>query len=154
MSSRQGFWMNTKIYQQIPINYRLWYSPDAFDRALRPRVIDIKVNFESHILDVDQRVISSRSEFIKNLDTMIATNFTNKTVIEQDDPDLDIFKQLHDRGLLDIIIVPNKVGAENFAHGVYNWVKVYLIDSGLIGRIDVRTVDVVEDAKNIAIYVE
>lgn len=85
---------------------------------------------------------------------MIATNFTHKTVIEDSDPDVDIFKQLHDRGLLDIVIVPNQVGAESFAHGIFNWIKAYLIDSNMITRVDVRTVDVVESRNNTAVYVE
>lgn len=154
MSSRVGFWMNIKTIEQVPICYRIWRSHDAFDRSLRPRVFDIKISFESHTLDSDQRVLSSRSDFIKNLETMIATNFTHKTVIEDSDPDVDIFKQLHDRGLLDIVIVPNQVGAESFAHGIFNWIKAYLIDSNMITRVDVRTVDVVESRNNTAVYVE
>lgn len=57
-------------------------------------------------------------EFLEN-------TFDHKTVIEKDDPEVDIFKELHARGIVDLRIL-DKVGCEAFAEMALRWTNDWL----------------------------
>ena len=72
-------------------------------------------------------------------------------VIAEDDPELNIFKTLHGKGLANLFTFKG-VGCEKFAEHVYNYVssKVY---TDTKGRVSVYSVEVFEHGANSAIYI-
>lgn len=63
---------------------------------------------------------------LKEIKQWLCDTFDHKTLIDIKDPELDTFKGLHEKGLIDLTVVP-RVGCEGFAELVFervdNWLK-------------------------------
>ena len=77
--------------------------------------------------------------------------FDHTLAIAEDDPELNTFKTLHGKGLVNLFTFKG-VGCEKFAEHVYNYVssKVY---EDTKGRVSVYSVEVFEHGANSAIYI-
>ena len=77
--------------------------------------------------------------------------FDHTLAIAEDDPELDTFKELHGKGIVNLFTFKG-VGCEKFAEHVYNYVspKVY---TDTKGRVSLYSVEVFEHGANSAIYI-
>ena len=77
--------------------------------------------------------------------------FDHTTCIAADDPELELFKEMDDRGIIDLRVLPNGVGCEKFAE----YVALYLqdiVDKETNGRVSVHKVQCWEHNDNMAEY--
>lgn len=150
---RAGIYVTTKTFEKIYCSYRRWKSPYQYDRMLRAHNLTVKVIFESHTLSDDRRVIHTDSDCIKEFSKMLENTWREKTIVSLDDPEIAIFKALDTKGLIKLSLLPD-VGAELFATEMFNWFKVWLVNSELIKQVDVRAVEVVENPFSSSLYSE
>ena len=77
--------------------------------------------------------------------------FDHTTILAPDDPELEIFKELDQRGVVQLRILKGPVGAEQFAKYVFEKLDDF-IRQETEGRVKVAKVEFMEHAKNTAIY--
>ena len=88
------------------------------------------------------------------LDTLKQTlrnQFDHTFVVAGDDPELDTFKQLNEKGLLQLRIMVEGVGVEKFAEYVFKTADAF-VEEASEGRCFVITATVIEHADNSASY--
>jgi 6-pyruvoyltetrahydropterin/6-carboxytetrahydropterin synthase len=76
--------------------------------------------------------------------------FDHTVVVAEDDPDMENFKSMHDRGIIQLRIV-EAVGAEKFAEYLYHKLNDF-VQTETDGRVRVVKVKFMENHKNSAIY--
>jgi len=76
--------------------------------------------------------------------------FDHTVVVAEDDPDMQNFKDMHDRGIIQLRIV-EAVGAEKFAEYLYHKLNDF-VQLETEGRVKVVKVKFMENHKNSAIY--
>ena len=78
--------------------------------------------------------------------------FDHTTIIAMDDPSLELFKEMHNKGLIQLRIIP-ATGAEQFAKYIYDKLNTF-VQEETEGRVKVTRVEFMEHSKNTAIYSE
>lgn len=109
----------------------------------------IKFTFSSEELDCNNWVVDFGG--LKGLKTILEGTFDHKLLIAEDDPHCDLFLQLHEAGVADVIIVQN-TGCEAFAELIFNCAETWLHDAGFSPRCRLDSVEVSEHGANSAIY--
>lgn len=153
MIRRAGVFVTTKKFEGVYCSYRRWKSPYAYDKRLRAHTLTIKVVFESHSLGEDKRVIHFDNDCFTEFNKLLVKSWRDCTIVSLDDPELPIFKAMEAKGLIKLSLLP-EIGAEMFAHEIFNWFKVWLTNSDLIKQVDVRAVEVVENDFSSSLYTE
>lgn len=87
---------------------------------------------------------------LKTLKAMLEATFDHKVVLDKDDPQIDDFKALEDKGLVDIVVLEG-VGVEKFAEHAYHF-ATKVVDVLSDGRCWVEEVECAEHGANSAIY--
>ncbi len=77
--------------------------------------------------------------------------FDHTTVVTYDDPELEVFKQLHEKNIIQLRIIRGGVGAEKFAEFVFDKVNAF-VQEETQGRVKVVEVEFCENNRNSAIY--
>lgn len=128
--------------------FRQWRA-DSHCSMLHGYSLSIKLVFEATELDETNWVVDFGSfEMLKN---SIAYRFDHTTLIADDDPHLEYFKQLDADKVIDLRIVPG-VGCEAFAKLVYEMTVIWLHHQKLMPRVTLASVEVAEHGSNSAIY--
>ena len=76
--------------------------------------------------------------------------FDHTVIVAEDDPELDNFRDMHDRGVIQLRVLP-AVGAEKFAEYLYHILNAF-VQTETDGRVKVVKVKFMENHKNSAIY--
>jgi len=87
---------------------------------------------------------------LKGFKTWLEDTFDHKTLVAEDDPKLEYFKQMSDEGIIDMMMVP-ATGCERFAELVFAGAEIWLKDNGYADRVRVDQVEVREHEANSAI---
>lgn len=87
---------------------------------------------------------------LKTLKIMLEQTFDHKVVLDKDDPHIDDFRALEEKGLVDIVILDG-VGVEKFAEHAYE-MATKVVDVLTNGRCWVEEVECAEHGANSAIY--
>jgi 6-pyruvoyltetrahydropterin/6-carboxytetrahydropterin synthase len=142
---------STKEYiDAFPIAYRQWRA-DTHCQKIHGYALSIKLYFGANDLDVRNWVqdYSGLSELLSFLKTQMDHTF----LAAEDDPELEIFKELDRRGIAKLIILPN-LGCEAIADQLYKYINgVYIPDmlgKGESERIWCYRVEVRETQSNMA----
>jgi 6-pyruvoyltetrahydropterin/6-carboxytetrahydropterin synthase len=93
---------------------------------------------------------------LKPLKAWLSENFDHKTLVAADDPERGAFTALHERGIIDMIILEKGVGCENFAIFVRDWIQSNILDNSedaLIRNVRLLSVRVREHGGNEAAWV-
>jgi 6-pyruvoyltetrahydropterin/6-carboxytetrahydropterin synthase len=128
--------------------FRQWKA-ESHCRFLHGYSLAFKFIFEADELDVRNWVVDFGS--LKSLKGLLENHFDHKTVVAEDDPELEWFKEGHKRGILDLVILPAG-GCEKFAEFVFGATEVWLIDNGYSPRCRLVSVEVSEHGANSAVY--
>lgn len=109
---------------------------------------------ESNQLDERNWIVNFGN--LKEFKEWLVDTFDHKTVIAQDDPDLEIFKMLHEKGIISLVVL-EKVGCEAFAKACFDKVNEILDTQRKLGKLNnltarVKSVEVAEHGANSAIY--
>lgn len=141
------------MYDDVYTVFRIWNAENPKDRVLKSYNLKIKVLFESHYLDATNTMIPDDHDCFIEFNKMLNQNFRNKVVVDLIDPDMSIMQALDQKGVISISLLPD-VSAERIAQEIFNWFKVWLINSKMIDRIDVRSVELTINNSNAVMYVE
>lgn len=90
---------------------------------------------------------------LKEVKQFLQDHFDHKVIVAEDDPQIQLFFDLDNTGMLDVIVMPG-VGCEKFAEFIYIWVAAWLdarqFEEG--SRVWLESVEVKEHGANSAIY--
>lgn len=86
----------------------------------------------------------------KELKAWLADQFDHTCLINEDDPELELFRQMHDRQIINLRVLPN-VSMENTAKYVFDHVAPW-IEKQTNGRAWLIGVECRENQKNSGIY--
>lgn len=142
---------STKIYGHelgLSAAFRQWRA-DSHCKYLHGYALAVKFVFEADELDVRNWVVDFGS--LKSLRGMLEGQFDHKTLVAEDDPELDWFLNAQSRGLLRLCIVP-AMGCEKFAEMIYGATEVWLKDNGYAPRVRLVSVEVREHGANSAVF--
>lgn len=129
--------------------FRQWRSHHSHCRFLHGYALSVRLEFEAATLDDRNWVVDFGG--LKDLKRQLEDTFDHKTVIAQDDPELEWFQEGERRGLLDLVVV-EAVGCERFAELVWELGRMWLVEKGLVTRVRLTSVEVREHGANSAIY--
>jgi 6-pyruvoyltetrahydropterin/6-carboxytetrahydropterin synthase len=143
--------VSTKEYiDEFPVAYKQWRA-DTHCSKLHGYSYSIKLYFGANDLDKRGWVVDFGG--LKELKAILQEQFDHRTIIAQDDPELDHFKQMEQDGLLKLTVVP-AMGCEALADMLYKYINaVYIPDylgAGEAERLWCWRVEVRETAYNMA----
>lgn len=140
-------WQSTKVIELGSAAFRQWRAQSHCNK-IHGYLLTAKIWVGGSNLD-DRNWIYDFGGF-KKIREELQEQIDHKTVVAQDDPELDMFIELNKRGIIDLKILP-AVGVEKFAEYVFNVVSKH-IKADTNGRCWVDQVEVFEHDKNSAIY--
>jgi len=153
-----------KLFDGYSTCFRQWKADSTHCKFLHGYGVSFKVTFEGE-LDERNWVFDfggmKRSKTFINIEHMgkeliMAPNefftwlFDHTTIVAQDDPELDMFKELDRKGIIQLRIVEH-VGCERFAEFLFFTINSFL-EEETSGRVKATKVTFYEHAKNSATY--
>lgn len=102
--------------------FRQWKAKESHCSYLHGYALQVELTFEAKELDYRNWVVGFGD--LKEVKGWLERNFDHKTIIAKDDPYVERFVELHDKGVLNLVILEN-VGMEAFAKHIYDNVKGY-----------------------------
>jgi 6-pyruvoyltetrahydropterin/6-carboxytetrahydropterin synthase len=144
-------YQSTKTYGNhigISAAFRQWKA-HSHCQLIHGYALGFKFVFEADELDERNWVVDFGG--LKSLKGILEDTFDHKVVVAEDDPHLDYFRQGHDLGVLELVVVPAG-GCEKFAELVYEVTDQWLKDAGFAPRVRLVSVEVMEHGANSAIY--
>ena len=149
---------SSKLYDGFSTVFRQWRAEGTHCRFLHGYAISFKVDFEG---DLDERNwvwdFGGMKRANGNIDGMNPKQWfdyllDHTTIISEDDPYLEQFKQMEDDGIIQLRILPY-VGAERFAEYLFQKINEFVQDETHY-RVRVAKVEVFENGRNSASYEE
>lgn len=141
---------STKAYghdQGFTTTFRQWRAHSHCNK-LHGYALGFKFVFAANDLDANGWVVDFGG--LKSLKQILTDTFDHKTLVAQDDPQLNTFLQAHQVGVADVVVVP-ATGCEAFARMVYDVASQWLKDAGFAPRVRLISVEVSEHGANSAI---
>ena len=121
-----GKFQSSKVFDGFSTVFRQWKAEDTHCRFVHGYGISFKVYFEG---DLDERNWVWDFGGMKRAKTLIDGKspkawldymFDHTTVIAEDDPELEIFSQMHDKGIIQLRVLEGPVGAEKFSEYIFD----------------------------------
>ena len=153
-----GKHISTKIYDGFSTCFRQWRAVSTHCKYLHGYGVSFKVTFEG---ELDDRNWVFDFGGMKRSKTTIGGKEPKKwmdwlldhtTIIAEDDPELDTFKELNDKGIIQLRVIP-ATGAERFAQYIFEVLNDF-IKHETDSRVRVTQVEFSEHGKNSAVYKE
>ena len=132
----------------ISCAFRQWKA-ESHCRFVHGYALAFEFCFSAEELDVRNWVVDFGG--LKGLKAILEDTFDHKLVVAEDDPHIEYFKQGHELGVLDLVVIPAG-GCEKFAEMVYEVTEQWLKDAGFAPRCHLVSVQVREHGANSAIY--
>lgn len=149
---------STKIFDGYSTVFRQWRADGTHCRFLHGYGISFKIIFEGNldernwVWDFGGMKRAKNTIEGMNPKTWMDYMFDHTTIIAEDDPYLENFKEMWKDGIIQLRIIP-ATGAEQFAKFIYDKVSEF-IKVETEGRVRVVSVEFKEHNKNSAIYGE
>lgn len=135
--------------QGLSVAFRQWKA-ESHCHFIHGYSIGVKFTFEADELDYRNWVVDFGD--LKELKTKVQNLFDHKTVVAEDDPQLEWFMKASKLGILDLNVLPT-VGCEAFAEHIYHMTQDYLNEKGYAPRCRLVSVEVSEHDGNSALVV-
>lgn len=145
-------YISTKTFDNFSVALRQWRAQHSHCQLLHGYAFKIKVWFSSESLDDMNWVVDFGGFKHMGLRQWLDDLLDHTTLIEKDDPYLEIFKELEGMKLLKLNIM-DKMGCESLAKLIFDKFNDTLSKQDA-GRSRVIKVEVFENDKNSAIYEE
>lgn len=144
--------VSTKTYSDergFTVCYRQWRA-ESHCNKLHGYALGFSFEFQSKELDVRNWVVDFGA--LKTLKYKLDDWFDHTCLVAQDDPELDTFIQLHNKGLIKMVVV-SKTGCEGIADFLREYIQdVWLKENGY-AQVELRKVEVRETRSNSAMWV-
>ena len=147
---------STKVFDGFSCVFRQWKAEGTHCRFLHGYGVSFKVWFEG---ELDERNwvwdFGGMKRAKGTIDGMTPKAwmdhmFDHTLVVAEDDPELQSFRDMDSRGVVQLRIVP-ATGAERFAKFVYDKLNDF-VQEETAGRVRISKVEFMEHSKNSAIY--
>jgi 6-pyruvoyltetrahydropterin/6-carboxytetrahydropterin synthase len=154
--NKMGKFQSTKLFDGFSCVFRQWKAKNTHCKFLHGYGISFRVWFEG---ELDERNwvwdfggMKRAKGTIEGMNPKAWMDymFDHTTIITDDDPYLESFKQMHFDGIIQLRIIP-AVGAEQFAKYIYKKLNTFIHEE-TEGRVKITRVEFMEHAKNTAIY--
>lgn len=139
----------TKTFPPISCAFRQ-HKATSHCRFIHGYALKFRIEFEAEELDKNNWVVDFGS--LKSLRDQIEQFFDHRTVIAEDDPEMDWLNAAHARNILRLSWLPT-VGCEAFARKVFVLASQWLMLQGLCPRVWVAQVECAEHENNSAIFI-
>lgn len=140
--------ISTKKFIGFPCTHRQWRAK-SHCRFVHGYSRDFYMEFESSSLTEEMWVMDFGG--LNEVKSWLSEIFDHTFLVAQDDPFLEDFKTLNDKGVLQLRILPN-AGMEGSAKFVYDHVSE-IVKKSTNGRVWITKVEVRENEKNSAMYI-
>jgi 6-pyruvoyltetrahydropterin/6-carboxytetrahydropterin synthase len=153
-----GKYQSSKVFDGFSTVFRQWKAETTHCRFIHGYGISFKVYFEGGL---DERNWVWDFGGMKRAKTLIDGKqpkawmdymFDHTTIIAQDDPDLEAFKQMGEAGVAQVRVIP-ATGAEKFSEYIFNKLNNFVKEE-TNNRVRVIKVKFMEHGKNAAYYSE
>jgi 6-pyruvoyltetrahydropterin/6-carboxytetrahydropterin synthase len=149
-----------KLFEGYSACFRQWKADETHCKYLHGYAVSFSVTFEG---ELDKRnwvfdfggmkrarhkITFGGNEFSPN--EFFAWLFDHTTIVAEDDPELEMFKELNKKGIIQLRILPY-VGCERFAEFLFNTINLFLYNE-TNGRVIASKVTVYENNKNSATF--
>ena len=151
-----GKFQSTKLFDGFSTVFRQWKAEGTHCRFLHGYGVSFRVWFEG---ELDERNwvwdFGGMKRAKGTIDNMNPKQwmdymFDHTTIVAEDDPQLEFFKQLDAEDIIQLRIIP-ATGAEQFSKYIYEKLNAF-VQEETEGRVKVKRVEFMEHAKNTAIY--
>ena len=151
-----GKFQSSKVFDGFSTVFRQWRAEGTHCRFLHGYGVSFKVWFEG---ELDERNwvwdFGGMKRAKGTIDGMTPKAwmdhmFDHTLVVAEDDPELQSFRDMDSRGVVQLRIVP-ATGAERFAKFVYDKLNDF-VQEETDGRVRISKVEFMEHSKNSAIY--
>jgi 6-pyruvoyltetrahydropterin/6-carboxytetrahydropterin synthase len=140
---------STKVIELGSCAFRQWRASHSHCRFLHGYQLKAKLWFSGSSLDDKNWVVDFGG--LKELKAELNSVFDHTTTVAADDPELDTFKALHDKGIIQLFIMKDGVGIERAAEVVFNIAQRH-VNTITNGRCWVDKVEVFEHEDNSATF--
>jgi len=143
--------LSTKTYNHnigLSCAFRQWRAKHSHCRFIHGYALSVRLNFKGQLNDRNWVYDFGDLKFVKEF---LQNTFDHKTVVAEDDPELETFKQLEEKGLIQLVILPH-VGCEKFAEYICKQIAP-TIQVNSNERVKLMSVEVREHSGNSAIYI-
>lgn len=140
---------STKVIELGSCAFRQWRASHSHCRFLHGYQLKAKLWFSGSSLDDKNWCVDFGG--LKALKAELNSVYDHTTTVAADDPELATFKQLHDKGIIQLYIVEKGVGIERAAENVFEIANRHVRELTK-GRCWVDKVEVFEHEENSATY--
>ena len=153
-----GKFQSTKLFDGYSTCFRQWKADNTHCKFLHGYAVSFKVWFEG---ELDERNWVFDFGGMKRAKTEInhmqpkeffSWLLDHTTIVAQDDPYLETFKQMNEDGIIQLRVLP-ATGCERFAEYLYDVINTFLAKE-TEGRVKATKVEVYEHERNSASYGE
>ena len=149
---------STKLFDGFSTVFRQWKAENTHCKFLHGYAVSFRVWFEG---ELDERNwvwdfggMKRAKGTIEGMNPKAWMDhmFDHTTIIAEDDPELELFKEMHYKGIIQLRIIP-ATGAEQFSKYIYEKLNAF-IQEETEGRVKIVKVEVYEHERNSASYGE
>lgn len=149
---------STKLFDGFSTVFRQWKAENTHCKFLHGYAVSFRVWFEG---ELDERNwvwdfggMKRAKGTIEGMNPKAWMDhmFDHTTIIAEDDPELELFKEMHSKGIIQLRIIPT-TGAEQFSKYIYEKLNTF-IQEETEGRVKIVKVEVYEHERNSASYGE
>ena len=141
-------YVSTKIIPMGSTAFRQWRA-DSHCKLIHGYRLQCKIWFTANELDERNWVYDFGG--CKEIKNILEKQFDHTTCVAGDDPELETFKMLSEKGMIDLRIMEDGVGIEKTAEWVFSTVNNY-VRATTKDRVEIVKVEVWEHEGNSAIY--
>jgi 6-pyruvoyltetrahydropterin/6-carboxytetrahydropterin synthase len=143
--------ISTKTYNHnigLSCAFRQWRAKHSHCKYMHGYALSVRINFKGQLNDRNWVYDFGDLKFVKQF---LQDTFDHKTVIAEDDPELETFKELDEKGLIQLVVIPH-VGCEKFAEYICKNIAPQIVVNSN-ERVKLMSVEVREHSGNSAIYI-
>ena len=140
--------ISTKVIPLGSTAFRQWRAK-SHCRLLHGYRLSTKIYFYAEDLDETNWIFDFGN--CKEIKAILENQFDHTTCVAADDPELDLFKLMNEKDMIDLRIMENGVSIEKTSEWIFNTVNDYVIQK-TNRRVSVIKVEVWEHEGNSAIY--
>ena len=143
--------LSSKTYNHnigLSCAFRQWKAEHSHCKYLHGYAISVRFNFKG---ELDEKNWVFDYGGLKEVKSFLQKTFDHKTLVAEDDPKLDEFLDLQEKGLIQLVVLP-AVGCEKFAEYICQKVNPMILQKSA-NRVKIYSVEVREHGSNSAIYI-
>lgn len=140
--------ISTKVIPLGSTAFRQWRAK-SHCRLLHGYRLSTKIYFYAEDLDETNWIFDFGN--CKEIKAILENQFDHTTCVAADDPELELFKLMNEKDMIDLRIMENGVSIEKTSEWIFNTVNDYVIQK-TNRRVSVIKVEVWEHEGNSAIY--